>query len=126
MNQRCNDPNYRRYADYGGRGIKVCRRWRKFENFLADMGERPQGMTLDRKNNARGYSKSNCEWSTPRAQAWNRRSTRMLMHAGKTQPLEVWERELRMGSRTLFDRLARGWSVERALTQPVQIHRSRK
>lgn len=52
--------------------VKVCARWAKFANFLADMGERPPGMTLDRKDNAKGYTPSNCRWATPKQQAWNR------------------------------------------------------
>lgn len=126
MRQRCEDPNGRSYARYGGRGIKVCARWKRFENFLADMGEPPVGHTIERKNNNRGYSPSNCIWLPAAKQQWNTRKVRLLTHAGKTQPLEVWERELGMGSRTLHDRLARGWSVERALTQPIDVRRRRK
>ena len=73
MIQRCTNSNYHRYKDYGGRGIKVCKSWLKFENFLKDMGIRPEGKTLDRKNNNGNYCKSNCKWSTPKEQANNRR-----------------------------------------------------
>lgn len=73
MRSRCNNPNIPRYKDYGGRGITVCKRWDKFENFLADMGEAPDGHSIDRINNNKGYSPSNCKWSTPTEQNRNQR-----------------------------------------------------
>jgi hypothetical protein len=64
MHQRCSNPKHIRYQRYGGRGITVCDRWGSFENFLADMGPRPTGLTLERKNNDQGYSPDNCKWAT--------------------------------------------------------------
>ena len=73
MRQRCNKKKYRFYSRYGGRGIRVCQRWDSFVNFLKDMGERPNGKTLDRLDNNGNYQPDNCKWSIPYEQVHNRR-----------------------------------------------------
>lgn len=73
MWSRCTNPKHVGWKSYGGRGIKVCRRWQKFENFLADMGPKPEGLTIERRNNERGYSPTNCCWATQAEQNRNKR-----------------------------------------------------
>lgn len=86
MRHRCSSPNYRNYHYWGGRGITVCDRWSSFENFLADMGPRPsKHHSLDRRNNNKGYCKSNCRWATSAEQIANRRPRRdAIVYHGKT------------------------------------------
>jgi len=74
MRARCQHSNASNYERYGGQGIKVCDRWQDFENFLSDMGERPEGKTLDRIDNNKGYEPGNCKWSTPKEQSQNRKT----------------------------------------------------
>ncbi len=74
MKERCQNPNNPRFKDWGGRGIKVCERWQDFVNFLEDMGEKPEGLTLDRVDNNGNYELGNCRWATWKEQIQNRRN----------------------------------------------------
>lgn len=121
MLSRCNDPNCRSYSDYGGRGIRVCRRWQDrehgFSNFVSDMGLRPRGTTLDRKRVNEDYGPGNCRWATPKEQARNKRTNRLLTAGGRTQCLAAWAEELGLSVTTLSGRL-KTWSLYKALTTP--------
>lgn len=83
MMQRCKNPNHGKFYLYGGRGIRVCKRWAKFENFLADMGRRPDGMTLDRINGMGDYEPNNCRWATPKQQQRNMRRNHIVEFRGR-------------------------------------------
>ena len=121
MIQRCTNPKHKYYKHYGGRGIKVCKRWMKFENFLEDMGKIPEGYSIDRINNNKGYKKSNCKWSTKKEQSRNTRRNRSGTYGGKTQLLIEWSEETGIPYSTLWQRIYRlGWSIEKALTTPAK------
>lgn len=121
MKKRCLNPTHASFSDYGGRGITVCSRWlESFENFLADMGECPDGLSLERGDNDKGYSQENCRWATLMEQNSNRRSNTWITFNGKTLTVTQWARELGMKKNTLIERFRRGQSAESALTTPVQ------
>lgn len=118
--QRCYNPKCRAFHNYGGRGIKVHERWHNFENFLADMGRRPAGMSLDRINNDGDYAPGNCRWATRKQQARNARFAQNATHEGRTQCLKDWAAEAGIPYLTFYTRLRRyGWSFEDALNTPV-------
>lgn len=117
--QRCGNPGVIGYQRYGGRGIAVCERWGDFECFLADMGVRPPGMTLDRIDGSRGYEPGNCRWATMRTQQRNRSSNRLVTVDGVTRPVIEWVELSGVKFTTFVARLDRGWSPEEAVGRPV-------
>lgn len=120
MKHRCLLPKDPGYKNYGARGITVCQRWLdSFANFLEDMGERPEGTTLDRINNNLGYFKENCRWATRKDQRRNSRQNHYLEYNGKTLCIEDWSRLTGIKHSTICRRIIRGWSVEKTLTKPV-------
>lgn len=113
--------------DYAARGIKVCKRWSSFANFLADMGEVPKGQTLDRVKNHLGYSKGNCRWATRLEQNQNTRRNVHVTWKGETLCLAEWERRTGMRQSFIQYRLAKGWSPERVFTTvPIQGNNGRE
>jgi hypothetical protein len=123
MLSRCQNAKAKDYGRYGGRGITVCDRWKTFALFLADMGERPAGMTLERKDGAKGYSPENCTWATYTQQARNRRGNVHVTHEGSTATIAEWAERTGLERKTLQYRIRAGWPAERALTTPSLINR---
>jgi ribosomal protein S16 len=126
MRLRCTDPKHAAWPDYGGRGITVCDAWLDSpQQFLADMGTKPTPQhELDRKDNAGPYSPSNCRWVVRAVNCRNRRSNRLIEHAGETLPMAAWAERTGINKYALQKRLAAGWSAEKALTTPVRPKRS--
>jgi len=112
MHRRCNNPKIKDYPNYGGRGIRVCDHWNRFENFYADMGEGPDKLTLERIDNNGNYNSENCKWATRKEQRRNSRNTRKIEYQGKTKYLIEWAKELKISYHALYKRLWRGHSVE--------------
>lgn len=125
MRSRCQNPNMRAYHRYGGRGIKVCDRWREFEKFLADMGEPGERESIDRIDNDGNYEPGNCRWVTQKAQMRNRHCNRLLTFQGKTQTVVEWAEELQISEDVLGRRVRKGWDAARALTTDY-VRRKRK
>ena len=121
--QRCYNPNCRDFKFYGGRGIKICDRWlESFDNFLADMGLRPEGLTLERLDVDGDYSKENCVWATRREQVGNRRGTLKLTVGGETKTLNEWATITGINYATLKARKQRlGYSDEDCLGKSVKF-----
>jgi hypothetical protein len=119
MKQRCFNPKCRSYRDYGARGITVCERWLVFENFYADMGSRPADMSLERDRNSGNYEPGNCRWATRTEQQRNTRQNKLLTYAGETHCTAEWALRTGIAHNTIYARLKRGWSHERALTTPT-------
>lgn len=120
MLTRCRNPKHKQYAQYGGRGIKVCREWHSFESFFRDMGEKPEGLSLDRINNDDGYYKENCRWATLRQQVGNQQRSLRFEWNGKVQTLSDLAHEHNIPRQRVAQRLEAGWSLEKALTTPVK------
>lgn len=123
LRQRCvyGGGSRKDHAFYRGRGITVCERWMKFENFIEDMGPRPgKEFSLDRFPDKDGnYEPGNCRWATALQQSANTRSAVLLTYAGETLPIAAWGRKTGLGRSTIQHRLKAGWGVEKALTVPT-------
>jgi hypothetical protein len=116
MLQRCLNPTQPNYRNYGARGISVCDRWLVYTNFLEDMGERPDGLSLDRIDNDGNYEPDNCRWATAAQQVRNSRHCRFFEFQGRKQTLADWADERGLNRSTVYKRINRsGWTIEEAL-----------
>jgi hypothetical protein len=123
MRQRCLNSNNPTFKNYGGRGITIDPSWNSFDQFLADMGEVPDGMSIERKDNDKGYGPDNCVWADRTTQSRNTRKCRQITHNGQTKTLVEWAEEHGINPTTLAKRLDTGWESERALTtSPLAYH----
>lgn len=121
MRARCLNKNHPRYGDYGGRGIRICKRWRdSFENFLSDMGGKPsRSHTIERKDNDGPYSPGNCRWATKKEQNQNTRASHFLAHVGITLTIAQWSERTGLPASVIQTRISRGWTAEESLTIPA-------
>jgi hypothetical protein len=125
MRRRCGDENNNEFHQYGGRGIKVCDRWQEFSAFFEDMGERPEGTTLDRIDPNGDYEPSNCRWATHKQQRLNCRNTVFVEYEGKRQPLADLCEKLGAPYQKAWRRMKRGYSVEDACSTGDMRKRSK-
>lgn len=118
MKQRCYNENHKQYPNYGARGIVVCERWlNSFENFLTDMGDKPDAMTIDRIDNDGNYSPDNCRWATNHEQQRNKRTTHKIEHNGMCKTLREWAKYLGVHEATLSYRLNKGYPTHLLLSR---------
>lgn len=134
MVQRCTNPRNTAFANYGGRGITVCDRWRtSFEAFLADVGERPsRSHSIDRIDNDRAYERGNVRWASRLVQSNNQRPkraseqrARFITYAGERLTITQWSQRQGIPVAQISQRIRRGWPLQRALLTPVGMHKQR-
>lgn len=117
MIQRCTNPKDKSYGRYGAKGIKVSENWLKFENFLADMGEKPDNLTLERIDGKKGYNKENCKWATILDQGKNRSSVHWIEFEGKRMTARDWAKEIGLDEDTIYKRIKRGVKLPELLSK---------
>ena len=123
---RCNSPNNKDFHNYGGRGIKVCERWNVYENFLADMGPRPDGFTIERINNFGDYEPENCAWIPMADQAKNRRNSHPVTINEKTMMASEWCKIYGINYKTYKTRVWRSkLTPEQALSEPLHLDKKK-
>lgn len=119
MFDRCRCPTNKIYHNYGGRGIKICERWEVYENFLADMGRKPKGYTIERIDNDGDYEPSNCRWASKDEQARNKRNVHKITVNGQTKTAPEWSEVSGIKATTITDRLRKGWPPDKAVFHPL-------
>lgn len=124
--RRCYNRNAINYARYGGRGIRVCRRWHNVVRFIADMGRRPSAVhSIERKRNSRGYSPTNCCWATPREQSENTRRNRRVRIGHSVKTTIEWGALVGLSSKRINRRLDGGWTAYEAVLLPATQRKRR-
>lgn len=127
MIQRCSNKKHPSYHHYGGRGIRVCKRWKAgFKNFQEDMGKRPHGLELERIDNSKGYRPDNCKWANRKEQMRNTRGNRIITIDGTKMILTDWLKKRKMSSAAFYDRVSKGWSIRKALMTSVVLYHNKK
>ena len=121
MITRCTNVSVKSYQDYGARGISVCTRWLVFENFLADMGEKPPGMSIERMDNEKSYEPDNCKWATKIEQARNTRANRFITYEGKRMTQVEFSEVIGQKRATVSYRMRAGWTPEQIANTPVNM-----
>ena len=119
MNTRCTNVAVKSYEDYGARGISVYAGWLVFENFLADMGEKPAGTTLERIDNEKGYGPDNCKWATKTEQARNTRANKFVDYKGQRMTQAEFAETVGHNQSTVSYRLRSGWTPEQVANTPA-------
>jgi hypothetical protein len=125
MVQRCTNPKHHKWHRYGGRGITVCARWLSYEAFLEDMGPRPPGMTIDRRENDGHYEPGNCRWATPMQQANNREITTFVNVGGEVMSTTEASSRLGPNRSTVGRRIRDGWNPDNAASAPLNSRREK-
>ena len=125
MKERCTNPNSQAFTDYGGRGITISESWAKFSSFYRDMGDPPEGHSIERVDNNQGYSVENCVWATRTAQGRNKRNNVLLTIDGECMPISAWAERYKIPYATIHQRLTKyGWPAEAAVKTPVIRNRA--
>ena len=127
MVQRCTNPKRKDFQRYGGRGISVCARWHLFENFLSDVGERPEGMQLDRIDNNKNYEPANVRWVSATENACNKSNNVKIFFNGKYFTISQLAKELGISRALMRYRLKNGWNLETiSKLKPSKANRSQR
>ena len=120
---RCKNPPHHAYQSYGGRGITFCDKWKRFPGFLEDMGERPEGTSLDRIDNNGNYTKANCRWATQKEQNNNKSSCVVVCVSGEQMTVTQLAEKYKIDRHVLYGRIKQGWPMDRLL-EPVRNNRA--
>lgn len=126
MKRRCFNKKSDSYLDYGARGITVCERWLSFDNFLADMGDRPSSEhSIERLDNNGHYEPGNCKWATDAEQRLNTRRTVFVEVDGKKVKLQEYAKDARISAAMIYARMKNGWTLDEALTIPIKRYKKK-